>query len=55
MHKLENLVLTAEVKKTIRRNSGVINVYTFSHADFEGVEFCAARRYVSFPKEIREE
>ena len=55
MHKIENLVLTAEAEKTIRRNSGVSNVYTFSHDDFEGVDFCAAQRYVSFPKEVREE
>ena len=38
-HKLENLVLIAEDAKKIRRNSGVSNVYTFLHADFEGVEF----------------
>ena len=36
-------------------NSGVSNVYTFLHADFEGVEFYAARRYVNLTKEGREE
>ena len=55
MHKIENLVLTAEAEKTIRRNSGVSNVYTFSHADFEGVEYCATRRYVSLSKKVIEE
>ena len=50
-HKLENLVLIVEAKKMIWRNSGVRNVYTFSHAYFEGVEFFAARRYVHLTKE----
>ena len=54
-HKIENLVLIADAEKTIQRNSGVSNVYTFSHADFEGVEFYAARRYVHLKKEGREE
>ena len=35
-------------------NSGVSNVYMFSHADFGGVEFYAARRYVHLTKEGRE-
>ena len=38
-HKPKNLVLIAEAEKRIRRNSGVISVDTFLHADFEGVEF----------------
>ena len=38
-HKLTNLVLIAEDEKKIQRNIGVSNVYTFSYADFEGVEF----------------
>ena len=42
-HKLEKLVLIAEDEKKIRRNSGVSNVYMFSHADFDGVEFYSAR------------
>ena len=54
-HKLENLVLIAESKNMTRRNSGVSNVYTFSHADFEGVGFYAARRYAHLIKEGREE
>ena len=48
-------MLIAEVEKTIRRNSGVSNVYKFSHADFEGVKFDAARKYVHLTKEGREE
>ena len=48
-------MLMAEAEKTIRRNSGVSNVYTFSHADFESVEFYAVRRYVHLTKEGREE
>ena len=51
MHKLEKLGLIAEYKK-IRRNSGVINVYTFVRLDFEGVEFYAARQYVHLKKEV---
>ena len=39
----------------ININSGVINVYTVSHADFEGFEFYAARQYVNFKREVREE
>ena len=54
-HNLENLVLIAEDEKKTRRNSGVSNVYTFLHADFEGVGFYAATRYVHFTKEGREE
>ena len=44
-HKIENLVLIAEDKNKIRINSGVSNVYTFSHADIEGVEFYNIRCY----------
>ena len=40
-----------EDENKILRNSGISNVYTFSYADFEGVDFYAARRYVSFKKE----
>ena len=54
-HKLENLVLIAEDQNKIQRNSGVSNVHTFSHADFKGVEFYAARKYVNLTKEGREE
>ena len=46
MHKLEKLALVAEAENIIGRNSGVINVYTFLHADLEGVDFYAARQYV---------
>ena len=52
-HKLENLVLIAEDEKKIRRNSGVSNVYTFYHADLEGVGFYTARLCVHFTKEVR--
>ena len=38
-NKLNKLVFIAEAKKKIQRNSGVSNVYTFSHAYFEGVKF----------------
>ena len=55
MHNIENLVLIAEAEKTILVNSVVSNVYTFSHAYFEGVEFYNARRYVNFTKGGREE
>ena len=48
-------MLIVEAKKTIQRNSGVSNVYTFSHADFEGVGFYAARRCAHLTKEGREE
>ena len=54
-HKLKNLVLIAEEEKATQRNSGVSNVYTFSHADFKGVEFYDARRYVNLKREGREE
>ena len=50
MHKLENLVLVAEGENKIRINSSVCNVYTFSHADFEGVDFHAVRRYFHLTK-----
>ena len=40
-----------EDENKILRNSGISNVYTFSYADFEGVDFYASRRYVSFKKE----
>ena len=45
-HKIENLVLIAEEEKKFQRNSGVSNLYMFSHEDFEGVEFYTTRRYV---------
>ena len=54
-HHFNNSVLIAEAEKKIRKNSVVNNVYTFSHAYFEGVEFYAARRYVHLIKEVREE
>ena len=54
-HNINNLVLIAESGKTIRITSGVSNTYTFLHADFEGVDFYAARRYVNFKKEVRED
>ena len=54
-HTLENLVLIADDEKKIQRNSGVSNVYTFSYADFEDVEFYAARGYVHLTKEGIEE
>ena len=38
-HKLENLVLIAEEEIKIHINSGVSNMYRFSHADFKDVEF----------------
>ena len=55
IHKLENLVLIAEDKNKIRRNGDVSNVYMFLYADFEGVEFYAARQYVHLTKDVREE
>ena len=54
-HKLKNLVLILEDKKTICRNIGVSNVNTFSHADFKGVEFYATRQYVHLSKDGRGE
>ena len=54
-HNIYNLVLIAEAKKRIRRNSGVSNVYTFLHADFEGVEFYTARKYVHLKKAGRKD
>ena len=54
-HKFKNLVLIAEAKNTICKNTGVINVYTFSLVDFEGVELYASRRYVHLTKEGRKE
>ena len=50
--KLEKLALIAEYKNKIRRNSGVINVYTFLRVYFEGVAFYAARQYVHLKKEV---
>ena len=50
-HKLDNLVLIAEDKNTIQRNSDIINVYMLLHADFEDVEFYATSQYVLFTKE----
>ena len=52
-HKLDNLVLIAEEKNKIWRNSGVSNVYIFSHANFKVVEFYDVRRYVHLTKEGR--
>ena len=54
-HTIESFVLIAEAKNTIRRISSGSSVYRFLHADFEGVEFYPARRYVSLTKEIGEE
>ena len=54
-YNLKNLVLIAEDENKIRINSGVSNVYRFSHMDFEGVEFYAPRQYVRLKKEIIEE
>ena len=50
-HDLDNLVLIMKVENTIRINIGASNVYIFLHADFEGIEFYAARRYVHMTKE----
>ena len=50
-HNLNNLVFIAEAKKTISKNSGVINVCIFLHVDFESVELYVARQYVNFTKE----
>ena len=50
IHKINNLVLIEEDKDKIKRNISVSNIYTFSHADFEGVEFYASRQYVHYPK-----
>ena len=38
-HKVENSVLIAEEEIKIHINSGVSNMYRFSHADFKDVEF----------------
>ena len=54
-HKLENPVLIAEEEKKIQINSGLSNVCMFYHADFKGVEFYTARKYVHLKKEGREE
>ena len=54
-HQFDNLALVAEAKNTIRRNSGVGNVYTCLHAKFEGFQFHAARKYVNLTKEGRQE
>ena len=40
---------------TIQRNSGVSNVHMFSHFDFEGVNFYAAKQYDHFTNEGRVE
>ena len=48
-------MLIAVAKKTIWKNIGVSNIYTFPHADFEGVEFYATGIYVYLTKEGREE
>ena len=39
----------------IQRNIGVSNVYTFSHSDFKGVEFYAAKQYMNLTQEGKEE
>ena len=36
-------------------NSGVSNVHTFFHADFEGVNFYAVRQYYNLTREERKE
>ena len=54
-HKLKNLALIAQAKKTIRINNGVSSVYTFLHAYFEGVDFYAAMQYFILKKDGREE
>ena len=54
-HNIVNLVLIAEDEKKTRRNIGVSNVYTFSHAYFDGVGFYASRQYFNLTKEGREE
>ena len=54
-HKLENLVLIVEAKYIIRINGGVSTVYTFLHADFEGVGCYAVRRYVHLKRYVIEE
>ena len=46
-------MLIAEEENKIHINSGVSNVCMFSHADFKGVEFYAARKYVDLKKEGR--
>ena len=51
-HNLDNLVLIVEAKNMMRINIGVINIYTFLHAYFEGVGFYTARKY--FHLKIRE-
>ena len=48
-------MLIAEAKNTTRKNSDVSYIYTFLHADFEGVEFYAARRYVILTEKERKE
>ena len=54
-HILKNLVLIAESKKIIWRNSGVSTIYTFLHVDFDSVDCYTARRYVHLKKEVIEE
>ena len=48
-------MLIVEAKNTIRRNSGVITVYTFAHVDFEGVDCYAASEYICLKKDVIEE
>ena len=48
-------MLITEAENKIWINSSVSNVYTFSHADFSGVEFYSVRRYVHFSREVIEE
>ena len=54
-HRVENLVLIAEDEKKIQRNSGESIVYTISYADFEGVDFYIARKYIHLKTEVIEE
>ena len=49
-HKFDTLALIAEDEKTICKNISVSKFYTFLHADFEDVEFYAARQYVNLTR-----
>ena len=48
-------MLIAEDEKKIQRNSGESIVYTISYADFEGVDFYIARKYIHLKTEVIEE
>ena len=39
--------MIVEAEKRIRIKGGVINVYTFEHADLDGVDFYDASLYVN--------